>query len=433
MTATRWGFFPSASLGWRLTKEDFMKNISWLDDLKLRASAGLLGSDASVAEYMFLSTYSQWGNKVIYPTPSGNLPNAAYYTSGIANTTLTWEKTLSYNVGFDAKLWGGLLNAEIDGFYNYTYDILSANGGGYPPSMGGYYPTYINNDAIDAKGIDIKLSHENSFSLLGKPFLYAVTGTLTYSKTRWLKHEDNPNIPSYQKLVGTTYNSIWCWKADGLYKSEEEIDKSAWYGTRPNVGDIKYVDINGDGKIDSQDRGIFGRSNRPQLTFGLNLNFRWNNFDFDAQFTGGALFDVSLTGTYFNGADDNTIWTQTFKEGGNSPLFLVENAYSIYNPEGTFPRLTLGTTGHGGDNGLGSTFWLRDGKYLRLKSCQIGYTVPNKITNIIGMSGLRIFVEGQNIFTLDALPDGIDPESPGVNNGYYPQQLVLMGGLSISF
>ena len=143
-----------------------------------------------------------------------------------------------------------------------------------------------------------------------------------------------------------------CWKADGLFRSEEEIDNSAWYGTRPNVGDIKYVDINGDGVIDSDDRGYFGFSNRPRLTYGLNLNFTWNGFDFNAQFTGGALFNVSLTSTYYNGYDDNTIWTQTFKEGANSPLYLVQGAYSEYNKENaTYPRLTLSTTSHGGDNG----------------------------------------------------------------------------------
>ena len=145
------------------------------------------------------------------------------------------------------------------------------------------------------------------------------------------------------------------------------------------------------------------------------------------------MFDVSLTGTYYNGNDDNTIWTQTFKENANSPLFLVENAYSIYNPDGTFPRLTLGTPGHGGDNGLASTFWLRDGTYLRLKSAQLGYTIPAKLTQKVNIESLRFFVEGQNIFTLDALPEGIDPESPGVNNGYYPQQRLLMGGVTLTF
>lgn len=427
MTSTRWGFFPSASIGWRLSKEDFMQGASFLDDLKLRASMGLLGSD-SVTAFMFLSQYAQ-GGKVVYPGV-GAVPS--YYTSGVPNKDLTWEKTLSYNLGMDFSLWNGKLGGEIDAFYNYTYDILTYNGGGHASSMGGYYSTYINKNALDSKGIDILLTHKNSFSLGGKPLFYEAGATLTYSKTRWLVYQDSPNVPEWQKVTGTTYNSLWGWQADGLYRSEEEIDNSAWYGTRPNVGDIRYVDLNGDGKIDWNDRGIFGKSNRPELTFGLNLNLGWNGFDMNLQFTGGALFQVSLTGTYFNGYDDNTIWTQTFKEGGNSPLFMVENAYSVYNPDGTWPRLTLSTTGHGGDNGLSSSFWWLDGKYIRLKTAQLGYTLPKEITRKFGVEGLRFFVEGNNLFTIDGLPKGIDPESPGVNNGYYPQQRYLMGGITLT-
>lgn len=432
MTSTRWGFFPSASLGWRISKEDFMSGIKAVNDLKIRASVGLLGND-SVSPYMFLSSYSQAANVALGIPGSATKVVPAYYTSGIANTDLTWEKTLSWNAGFDLTMWDGKLGMEVDGFYNYTYDMLTYQSTGYPASMGGYYPTWANKNAIDSKGVDILLSHRNKFMLGGKPFWYDISGSMTYSHTRWLVYEDEPNIVDIRKVVGTTYGSILCWKADGLFKSEEEIDNSAWYSTRPNVGDIKYVDVNGDGKVNEDDKGFFGRSNRPQLTFGLNLNFSWNGFDFNAQFTGGALFDVSLTGTYYNGYDDNTIWTQTFKEGGNSPLYLVENAYSEYNHNATFPRLTLSTVSHGGDNGLSSTFWIRDGKYVRLKTAQLGYTIPEKLTSRVGISALRFFVEGQNIFTIDGLPEGIDPESPGVNNGYYPQQRLLMGGVTLTF
>ena len=366
---------------------------------------------------------------MVYP---GGAAVPAYYTSGIPNKDLSWEKTLSYNVGTDFSLWDGKLGGEIDAFYNYTYDILTWNGGGHPSSMGGYYPTYVNGNAIDSKGIDILLTHRNRFQLGGKPFYYELGGTLTYSKTRWLKYQDEPNVPEWQKVTGTTYGSHWGWLAEGLYRSEDEIDNSAWYGTRPNIGDIKYKDLNGDGQIDWQDRGIFGKSNRPELTFGLNVNLGWNGFDMNLQFTGGALFQVSMTGTYFNENDDDTIWTKTFKEGGNSPLFLVENAYSLDNPDGTFPRLTLGTAGHGGDNGLSSSFWWRDGKYVRLKSAQLGYTLPQSLTRRIGIQSIRIFVEGNNLFTLDGLPAGIDPESPGVNNGYYPQQRNILGGITLT-
>lgn len=433
MSNTRWGFFPSASLGWRISKEDWMQNVTPVTDLKLRASVGLLGND-SVSEYMFLSTYDKYGANVAYGLLNGATQVVpAYYTSGIPNTDLTWEKTLSWNAGFDLSLWDGLLGMEVDGFYNYTYDMLTYQSSGFPSSMGGYYPTWVNKNAIDAKGVDILLSHRNHFDLFGKPFWYEVSGSVTYSHTRWLVYSDEPNISDYRKVVGTTYGSILCWQADGLFTSEDEIDNSPWYGTRPNIGDIKYKDLNGDGKIDENDKGYFGRSNRPQLTYGLNLNFTWNGFDFNAQFTGGALFDVSLTGTYYNGYDDNTIWTQTFKEGGNSPLFLVENAYSAVNQNATFPRITLSTTSHGGDNGLSSTFWIRDGKYVRLKTAQLGYTIPKKLTEFLGVDACRFFVEGQNLFTIDGLPAGIDPESPGVNNGYYPQQRLVMGGISLTF
>ncbi len=433
MANTRWGFFPSASVAWNMSKESWMQGIAGLDDLKIRGSVALLGNDG-ISPYMFLNTYSKYWQQIIYGSNgNGTTVNPGYADDGLANADLTWEKSLSYNVGFDLKMWGGKLGMEVDGFYRYNYDLLTWMGGDYPPSMGGYYPSVKNHNAYDTRGIDIMISHRNSFMAGSKPFQYGVSGTLTFARSKWIIYPDQPNIPENRKLVGKTLGMIEAWTADGLYRSEDEIDNSAWYGTRPNVGDIKYVDLNGDGQITWDDRGYVGRTNRPELTFGLNLDFAWNGLDFNAQFTGGAMFDVSLTGTYYNGYDDNTIWTQTFKEGGNSPIFLVENAYSIDNPNGTFPRITLGAPGHGGDNGLASTFWLRDGTYVRLKSAQLGYTIPEKWTSRINISSLRFFVEGQNLFTIDGLPEGVDPEAPGVNNGYYPQQKLIMGGITLTF
>ena len=432
MAKTRWGFFPSGSVAWRMSKEPWMADVDCIDDFKIRGSVALLGNDNASA-YMFLNSYSKYYSDIVYPSyGGGTVVVPGYGDMGIANKDLTWEKNLSYNVGFDLSMWNEKLGMEVDAFYNYTYDMLSAQGG-FPPSMGGYYPAVINKNSYDTRGIDVLVSHRNQFYAGGKPFYYGISGTVTFARTRWLVYPDEPNVPENHKVVGRPLGAVMVWTADGLYRTEEEIDNSAWYGTRPCIGDIKYVDINGDGKIDGDDKGFIGRTNRPELTFGLNLNFAWNGIDFNAQFTGGSLFDVSLTGTYYNGYDDNTIWTQTFKENANSPLFLVENAYSIYNPEGTFPRLTLGATGHGGDNGLASTFWLRDGTYVRLKSAQLGYTFPQKWTEKINIETLRFFVEGQNLFTIDGLPQGIDPESPGVNNGYYPQQRLLMGGITLTF
>ena len=425
----RWAFFPSGSVAWRISKEQFMEGTKdWLSDLKVRASMGLIGDDSGSSAYAFLSTYA-FGSKIFLDNTTMN----SVYLNYIANPNLTWTKTRSLNYGFDATLWNGLLAVEFDAFYNYTYDILQSLGSDYPPSMGGYYESYGNIGATDAKGIDVLVTHNHKFMLAGKPFHYSVGANVSWAKNRWIKYPDAANTPEWQKVTGTSLNATYGWVADGLFRSEEEIDNSAWFGTRPNVGDIKYVDRNGDGKIDYDDRGRIGRGLRPEITYGFTLSADWNGIDVNAQFTGGAKFDVSMTGTYYNGYDDNTIWTQSFKEGGNSPLYLVTNAWSIDNPNGTMPRLTTGNTSHGGDNGLASTFWFRKGDYLRLKSLQIGYTFPKQWMSKLSIEKLRIYFQGSNLFTIDDLPKGFDPESPEVNNGYYPQQRTLMGGLTLTF
>lgn len=425
----RWGFFPAGSVAWRISQESFMEaSRSWLTDLKIRGSVGLVGSDAGSSAYAFLSTYGT-GNKVFF---NGVADNSVYQLY-VSNPNLTWTKTRSWNIGFDATLWNGKLGIELDAFYNYTYDILQSLGSDYPPSMGSYYPSYANLGKTDAKGIDVLVTHNNRFIVGNKPFNLSLSANVSWAKNRWLRYPDAANTPEWRKITGTSLWAVQGWLADGLYKSEEEIDNSAWFGTRPNVGDIKYVDRNGDGKIDWDDRGRIGRGLRPEVTFGFNIGANWNGIDLNAQFTGGAKFDVSMTGTYYNGYDDNTIWTQTFKEGGNSPLYLVQNAWSIDNPNGTMPRLTTNNISHGGDNGLASSFWFRKGDYLRLKSLQIGYSFPAKWMSKASIQKLRVYVEASNLFTIDNLPAGFDPESPEVNNGYYPQQRTYMGGLTLTF
>ena len=239
VSGKRWAFFPSASIAWRMSKENFMEGTkNWLDDLKLRASIGLIGDDSGSDAYAFLSTYA-FGNKLFLNNSTVNSVYLAY----VANPNLTWTKTRSWNVGFDATMWGGLLGVEFDAFYNYTYDILQSLGSDYPPSMGGYYPTYANLGKTDAKGIDILLTHHNKFTVAGKPFHYSIAGNLSWAKNRWLKYPDAANTPEWRKVTGTSLYATYGWVADGLYRSEEEIDNSAWFGTRPNVGDIKYVDL----------------------------------------------------------------------------------------------------------------------------------------------------------------------------------------------
>ncbi|MBO5806096.1 MAG: TonB-dependent receptor [Tidjanibacter sp.] len=423
----RWGLFPAISLGWRISEEEFLLGSDeWLENLKFRLSAGEVGVD-DVSAYGFLNQYGQ-GSPVYL---GGNRFNTLAVTS-IANLNLTWARTRSFNVGLDASFWRGLLGFELDLFYTHTYDMLTYMGGKYPPSMGGYYPVYENFGEQDSRGLELVLTHKNSIGEGANALHYNVALNLTYAYARWLKYTDKADTPDYQCYAGQELGAMLGWVADGLYQSEEEIDNSPWpWGQRPRVGDIKYVDLSGNGIVDYEDKAFTGRSNRPKLTAGLNLSLSWRNFDFATLITGAAMFDISLTGTYYNGMDDNTIFTETFKEGGNSPVFLVENAWREDNPNGTYPRLTVNAPTN--NNGLASTFWFRDGKYLRVKSVQLGYNLTEKACKRIGLSGVRLYVEGANLLTLSGLPEGIDPESPGVNNGYYPQQKTFMGGISITF
>jgi len=426
----RWGFFPSLSLGWRISNEDFFESAtSFVDNMKIRASIGVLGSDP-VSPYAFLSTMNFIGSNG-NPTPQVVLngqPQNALMTTAVSNPNLTWERMIAYNAGFDASLWKGKLGVEFDVFYNYTYDILGAQAG-MPGSMGGYYTTYINNNSVDAKGIDLMLSHENSY----RDFQYGAKLNLSWARTRYLKYQDSPNTPDYAKRTGKSPWAMGGLVAEGLFQSEEEIDNSAYIvGARPRPGDIKYKDLNGDGVISyAQDRALVGKSNRPELTAGLDLHASWKGFDFSTLFTAGAMCEISLTGTYYNYADDNTIFTKPFKAGANAPVYLVEQAWRPDNTNASFPRLSINAPNT--NNAYASTFWFRDGKYLRMKSAQIGYTLPKNLTSKISSENLRFFIEGTNLFTLSGLPEGIDPERPGVTNGYYPQQRTFMAGLTITF
>ncbi|MEG1885037.1 MAG: TonB-dependent receptor [Alistipes sp.] len=428
VSGRRWGFFPSVSVGWRMSEEKFFQPLrKVVDNFKLRASFGSLGDDGGSSPYAFMSTFS---NVSKYPSVVlGGVGQNGIMTSLVANEMLTWERSYSYNIGFDLAMWNGKLGVEFDAFYNYIFDILAPNSG-KPASMGGYFPTYVNNNAQDVRGIDVKLTHRNR---IGKDFQYGVTVNFTWAKDRWTRYQDSPNTPDYAKHLGKSRYMTMGFMADGLFQSEEEIDNSPWIsGSRPRVGDIKYIDQDGDGTINyAQDRVFLGRGQRPQFNGSLNLNASWKGIEFDIMFVGAAVCDVSLTGTYYNYNEDNTIFTRPFKAGANSPRYLVEQAWTPTNPDATYPRLSLDPPNS--NNAYASSFWYRDGKYLRLKSIHLGYSLPKSWLSKLRIDKVKVYIEGNNLCTWSGLPKGIDPEWPGVTNGYYPQQRSVVGGIEITF
>ena len=405
MRTTRWGFFPSASIAWNLAKEPWMQNATNIDDFKIRGSVALLGND-NIGAYMFLNTYSKYYQQIIYGDKTGNIIKPGYADSSLANPELTWEKSLSYNVGVDYKMWGGKLAVEADAFYRYNFDLLTYMGSDYPPSMGGYYMGATNHNAYDTKGIDVMISHRSHFMAGGKPFQYGVSGTVTYARSRWIIYGDQPNIPENQKVVGKPLGAVMAWTADGLYRSEEEIDNSAWYGTRPNVGDIKYVDLNGDGKIDGDDKGFIGRTNRPELTFGLNLDFRWNNIGLSLFFQGVGKRDwyPAVESGFFWGMYNRPYSYLMKDHGGDNYVHIdysTEN-WTVTNADKK-PYWTR-RVGYAANRNVGPLTWendyyLQNAAYFRLKNMTIDYTLPKELTEKKKISQVKFYLAMENLFT----------------------------------
>lgn len=423
----RWGLFPAASLGWRISEEDWFRyRFEDVDNLKLRASIGLTGR-TGINPFYYLNTLSFLKDPAVI---IGGTAENGLITSKPANINLTWEKALQYNLGFDASLWRGKLMAEFDVFYKYVYDILSKVDATFPDSYGGYVPGFENNNKQDHKGFEFSLTHNNKIG----DFSYRIGINGTYTKRRWLRFGDSENTPDWLKLTGKEVGAQIGFIDQGLFQSQEDIDNSALIpGRAVRVGDIKYLDRNGDGMITyEQDRGYIGKSAYPKFVGGINLGAGWKGLDLSAMFQGAMGRDVALTGVYSSGVMDNTSMTKPFYHGGNSPVYLLENSWREDNPTGEFPRLSVVTASS--NNAYSSTFWYRSGDYLRLKSLQLGYTFPKRWTQKIDLETLRIYAEGQNLFTLSQLSKyNIDPEQPGVSNGYYPQQRVISMGVKLVF
>lgn len=427
-----WGTFPAGSLGWRISEEEWFKDVIFVDHLKLRAGAGLTGT-TEIDPYYYLNTLSflkNSGGSRIPAVVIGGTAQNGLITSQPANTNLTWAKALQYNAGFDAGLWNGLLAIEFDVFYKYMYDMLSTVDATFPDSYGGYVYGYENKNKQDHKGFELVLNHKNKIG----DFSYNISLNGTYTERRWLRYGDSNNTPDWLKLTGKEVGAQVGFISLGLFQSQDEIDNSALItGKDVRVGDIRYMDRNGDGVISyEQDRGYIGKSAYPKFIGGLSFNGEWKGIDLSFLLQGALGRDVALTGVYSSGIMDNTSMTKPFYHGGNSPKYLVEDSWRDDNTGGEFPRLALVSASS--NNAFSSSFWYRNGDYLRLKNLQIGYTLPQALVKPVGVSNLRIYAEGQNLLTWSKLTRyNIDPEQPGVSNGYYPQQRIYSVGVKLTF
>ena len=428
----RWQIFPAAAVGWIISKESFFDNLSkTINFLKVKGSIGRLGNDQT-GNFQYLKTFSLTDNPVVL---IGGVPTAALYTNAPPNTNITWETSTLSNVGFESVLWNGKLSLDFEWFYKVTEDILQGYGGLFPPTIGGYYPATINSGIVDNRGFDLQIKHQNNIGKLH----YGLTGNFNWARNKIIRLDENPNLPYWQRRTGRSIGEKMGFVVDGIYQSWEETENA----TSPSSGIVapgffKYRDLNGDGRLTRTDDMTFvGHSNLPEIMYGLNLDLNYGLFDFSALLQGAAIADVSLAGTYEGssgtyGVDDNTPFTKTFYGYGNSPYFLVEQAWSTENLNAKYPRLTAYKAPLSSHNAHSNSGWIVNGSYLRLKSVQVGFTLPSRLLNSAKIQSCRFYLSGYNLFTWDKLKY-MDPEMPNVNNGFYPQQRILSGGVNLTF
>lgn len=423
----RWGYFPSVAVGWVMSEENFFKQaLPKIEYFKLRASYGVLGSD-DTSPYLYMQSF--FSTAPGFTCVIGGQPQSAYYTGGYIHDNLTWSRTHTYNFGMELRAFQGKLGIEFDWFYKLTSRILESDSGGtYAPSLGGNNPAWLNSGRVDNRGFELTLRHANSFR---NGWSYALTGNLSWARNRVLSRRIADDHPSYRAILGEPLGSIYGFQALGLFQTQEQVDNyptapSGWAG----LGEIMYKDIDGDGKIDrDHDYVKIGRSTTPEMSFSLNMDVAWKNISLSVLWQGVALCDYQLSGLYGNGHTDNTMYTRPFYGDGNAAYYLVENSWRPDHTNAEYPRLHAITNSN---NANASTWWIRNGAYLRLKDVRLSYALPKKLLSKIGIEGTSIYVAGTNLLTFSAFKY-IDPENPGINNGYYPQQRTYSIGLNLTF
>lgn len=425
----RWGFFPSVSLGWRPTEESFMEFYKEkIGDLKLRASYGILGSQA-IGTYDRFTVYDVYDNSYAY---NNKTVSGAGFKLGLEN--LTWEKTQTFNIGVDASFLQNSLTVTFDYFHKRTNDILMK------PLISSVFGTEMpmaNIGKMQNQGWDLSVNYR----LKTGAFTHNFNFNLGDSWNKVLEFPGDEQITQVEELsriirVGVPLNSYYGYKMAGFFQSYDEIEASAIpVGAKVQPGDIKFVDRNDDGIIDSKDKFILGNA-FPRYTFGFTYGLNWKGIDFSMFWQGVGKRDMMLRGELIE--PYHAIYSYTIYKH-------QLDFWTPTNTEARWPRLAApGSDSNRNNygNGNGSDLFLLDGKYLRLKNLTIGYTLPKEWTKHLGMQKARLYINGQNLLTFSN-NSFIDPESSefdskmstsGANSGRsYPTLRYFGFGVDIEF
>jgi TonB-dependent starch-binding outer membrane protein SusC len=420
----QWGYFPSISAGYRISKEDwFSNNVKFIDDLKIRASYGVLGDDL-VGAFQYFDNYS-FNNYVVFDNGSGAAVQPGIDLTKLANQNITWETAKKTDIGINAVF---LKNFTLEAIYFWQKrsDILATRNASLPGTSGIVNPNDANNPLVPAENIG-KVNN-NGFELtLGYnhpgAFTWGLSGNLTYSKSNIVFIDEAPGTLSYQRKTGKPLNTSLLYQAIGIYRTQSQIDNSP-HVPGAQIGDLIYEDVGGgidgkpDGKITAADQVRTQYGNIPQVVYGFSFNAGYKNFDLSVLFAGQAQV------TQYVLPESGTI--------GNFYSSWADNATSPTNPNGSYPRVSDRASSAVSGGLYNSTFWLNDASFLRLKNVQLGYTIPASLLSRIHIAGLRVYASAFNLFTLTKVKD-YDPEGTSGSGQFYPQQRIINVGANIKF
>ncbi|MHC1705733.1 MAG: SusC/RagA family TonB-linked outer membrane protein [Tenuifilaceae bacterium] len=435
----QWGYFPNYQLGWRMSEELFIKdNLSFISNLKIRGTYGVLGDDAAANQYSFISGYDypyNGGSTQQGQYPSGYFFNGVFYNvlgfRAPANMDVTWYTSETYDLGLDIDLWKDKLGLTVDIFKRDRKGLLANRNVAVPSTYGTNMPQ-VNINSDQTRGIDLEVRHKNKVS----DITYSAVGTFSYTRTKRIHVEGSNKISkgnswdNWKNGQGSRYNDIWFGlEGDGWYQSFDEISQSGLpTGTNILPGDYKYKDWNNDGVIDgNDDHPIAINGTNPLVFFGLNLAAEYKGFDLRMMFQGAAMAYVA----YAEQLATPLSWD------GNALDYLMNRWHPVdptANPYDPNNQWVSGKYQYGAKAGdANSTHMIQDGKYVRLKTIEFGYSLPKKWLKMVKLTDLRVYISGYNLLTFTNV-EALDPEHPGLDEGYtYPLNKTINFGVNLSF
>lgn len=410
----RFGFFPSVSLGWRLSEESFLKNSKIISNLKLRGTWGEVGNDR-VPAFQFLNRFGVDGS---FPFGTGNLTDFTVVSQvgSVANPNITWETETKRNIGLDMGLFQNKLTLELDVFKDSRTGILAPRNVTVPVFTGIINRPDENIGETENKGFEVVLGYRNNFGEFG----FNASANFAYSKNKIVFQDAVPPVEDYQNLEGQPIGSRLLYNAIGIYRTQDDLDNNPG-PANVGIGDLIYADTNGDGAITADDRIVFDKTAIPSAQFGLNLGLTYKGFELN---------------TLFQGQTDVNFETRAIFGQGDL-AYVLKNAYTVDTPNVSLPRIGGTESNRNGYNGgeFASTFWQRDASFVRLRNVELAYSFPKDIISKVGVSGFRVYFSGSNLLVFDGLKkDGLaDPEQTDGLSWQIPLQQIFNLGANITF